>query len=137
MRHPDDDELYEVDQTYLGPPGRYIAPMRHKAIFAWLVIAPTLAVIVRRLDLPVTLLTGGLLLMFTLWLAMFIADHVGSETPAAALFTTFRNELTTPRPHVRGEQAGGVRLSRVMKPRGGLGRCLDRRTQVVESGDGP
>jgi hypothetical protein len=34
MLPPDDDELYEVDQTYPDPPRRYIAPMRHKVIFA-------------------------------------------------------------------------------------------------------
>ena len=40
MLVPVDDELYEVDQTYLGPPRRYFAPMRHSAIFVWLVIGP-------------------------------------------------------------------------------------------------
>jgi hypothetical protein len=40
MLLPVDDELYEVDQTYLGPPRRYLAPMRPTAIFAWLVIGP-------------------------------------------------------------------------------------------------
>ena len=48
MRLHDDDELYQVDQTYLGPPGRYIAPMRHKAIFAWLILGPLTFVTVRR-----------------------------------------------------------------------------------------
>lgn len=40
MRLPDDDELYEVDQTYLGPPRRYIGEMRYRTIFLFLVIAP-------------------------------------------------------------------------------------------------
>jgi hypothetical protein len=58
---PDDDELYEVDQTYLDPPRRYIAPMRHKVIFAWLVIGPLKFVSTHKLGLPFTVLTVGLL----------------------------------------------------------------------------
>jgi hypothetical protein len=32
MRLPNDDEIYQVDQTYLGPPGRYLGRLRHKAL---------------------------------------------------------------------------------------------------------
>ena len=61
MLLPVDDELYEVDQTYLDPPRRYLAPMRHKAIFAWLVIGPLTFVVTHKLGLPFTVLTVGLL----------------------------------------------------------------------------
>jgi len=53
MLLPVDDELYEVEQTYLGPPRRYFAPMRHKAIFAWLVIGPLTFVVTDGLGLPI------------------------------------------------------------------------------------
>ena len=59
MLLPVDDELYEVDQTYLGPPRRYFAPMRHKAIFAWLVIGPLTFVVTDKLGLPFMVLTVG------------------------------------------------------------------------------
>lgn len=32
MRLPDDDEIYDVDQTYLGPPGYYIGRLRYRMI---------------------------------------------------------------------------------------------------------
>ena len=52
MLLPVDDELYEVEQTYLGPPRRYLARTRHKAIFAWLVIGPLTFVVTDMLGLP-------------------------------------------------------------------------------------
>lgn len=125
MRLPDDDELYEVDQSYLGPPGRYIAVMRHKAIFAWLVIAPLCLVVVRKMDIPITLLSGGLLAIFTVWAAMKIADHTNTEVPFGALMQTFRNELTAPRPPRNTDTARvGSTYDRALHPRGGWGRYL-------------
>jgi len=130
VRLPDDDELYEVDQSYLGPPGRYIAVMRHKAIFAWLVIAPLVLVVVRRLDVPLTLLTGGLLTLFTIWAAMKVADHTNAEVPFGALVQTLRNELVTPRPAREVQQATTEStLTRATRPGGGWGRYLARGRQ--------
>lgn len=126
MRLPDDDEVYEVDQTYLGPPGRYIAAMRHKAIFAWLVIAPLVLVMFRRLDIPMTLLTGGLAFIFTLWAAMKVADHTNEEVPVAAALRAFWNELTARRPPRGALRASGSGIGRVLHPRGGWGRHLRR-----------
>ena len=54
-----DDELYEVEQTFLGPARRYLAPMRPKAIFAWLVIGLLTFVVPDKLGLPFTVLTSG------------------------------------------------------------------------------
>ena len=94
----DDDELYQVDETYLGPPGRYIAPMRHKAIFAWLVIGPLTFVTARRLGVPMTVLSVGLLLVGTVWAAMSIADHTSTERSVASLAGTFWRDVTARRP---------------------------------------
>ena len=105
MRLHDDDELYEVDQTYLGPPGRYIAPMRHKAIFAWLILGPLTFVTVRRLGVPMTFLTVGLLLVGTVWAAMTIADHTSAERSVASLLGTFWRDLTARRPPVKSRHA--------------------------------
>ena len=74
MRLHDDDELYEVDQTYLGSAGALHRPMRHKAIFAWLVMGPLTFVDTHRLGLPLTVLTVGLLMLGTIWAAMTLAD---------------------------------------------------------------
>ena len=113
MRLPDDDELYEVDQTYLGPPRRYIAPMRHKAIFAWLVIGPLTFVVTHKLGLPFTVLSVGLLMLGTIWAAMTLADHVIPERPVSSLFATFWHDLTTP----RRSRPGTERTAVVSPPR--------------------
>ena len=105
MRLHDDDELYQVDQTYLGPPGRYIAPMRHKAIFAWLVLGPLTFVAVRRLGVPMTFLSVGLLLVGTVWAAMTIADHTSAERSVASVMATFWRDLTARRPPARSRHA--------------------------------
>ena len=114
VRLHDDDELYEVDQTYLGPPGRYIAPMRHKAIFAWLVLGPLTFVTAQRLGLPMTVLTVGLLLVGTVWAAMAIADHTSAERSVGSLLGTFWRDLTARRPP---NQAGHARLPGSRRPR--------------------
>lgn len=132
MRLPDDDEVYAVDQTYLGPPGRYIAAMRHKAIFAWLVIAPLLLVILRRLDVPITLLTGGLAFLFTLWASMKVADHTSEEVPVSAAFQAFWNDLNTRREQQVLHRATGEGYTRAAHPRGGWGRYLKRRHEEGE-----
>jgi hypothetical protein len=135
MRLPDDDELYEVDQTYLGPPGRYIAPMRHKAIFAWLVVAPMTLVILQRLNIELTLLTGGLCFLLTLWAAMKLADYAGAETPVSALGQTFWNELTAPRPLRVRHVAMAPSLHGITRPRGGWGRYLTKRRKQMKESD--
>lgn len=129
---PDDDELYEVDQTYLGPRGRYIAPMRHKAIFAWLVIAPMTYVLLQRIGLPMTLLTGGLAFLFTLWAAMKVADHATSESPVTAILRTFWHELTAPRPNDRRLTACGEGYQRAIRPEGTWGRYLRRQGRYAQ-----
>lgn len=127
MRLPDDDELYEVDQTYLGPPHRYIAPMRHKALFAWLVIGPLTFVAAHKLGLPFTPLTVGLTLLGTVWVAMTLADHTSPERPVSSLFTTFWHDLSAPRMSTRDHQVRGTSFTSALRPRGPLGRYLERR----------
>lgn len=107
MRLPDDDELHDIDSTYLGPPRRYIAPMRHKALFAWLAIGPLTFVIAHRIGLPFNVATVGLMFLATIYAAMTLADHATPERPVSSLFTTFWHDLTarradTDRHHTKG-----------------------------------
>lgn len=125
MRLPDDDELYEVDQTYLGPPRRYIAAMRHKAIFAWLVIGPLTFVVTHKLGLPFTVLTVGLLLLGTIWAAMKLADGATHEKPVSSLLAAFWHDLASPRAQRHPEHAQAT--VDALQPRGPLGRYLQRR----------
>lgn len=126
MRLPDDDEVYEVDQTYLGPPGRYIAAMRYRAIFAWLVIGPLTFVTMRKIDFPFTVLTVSLTVIAITAAAMFIADHATNERPVTSLFTTLWHEVSTPRADDTTFSASGSGFERRVHPGGELGRWLAR-----------
>jgi hypothetical protein len=128
MRLPDDDELYEVDQTYLGPPRRYIGEMRYRTIFLFLVIAPLTLVLLRKLGMPVTLLSMGLWLIGASYLSMKASDYISSESSAGAWLMTFWHELTTPRVETSAEYAGGaaVAFRHATSPRGGWAKAMRR-----------
>jgi len=128
MRLPDDDELYEVDQTYLGPPRRYIGEMRYRTIFLFLVIAPLTLVLLRKLGMPVTLLSMGLWLIGASYLSMKASDYISSESSAGAWLMTFWHELTTPRVETSAQYAGGaaVAFRHVTSPRGGWAKAMRR-----------
>lgn len=128
MRLPDDDELYEVDQTYLGPPRRYIGEMRYRTIFLFLVIAPLTLVLLRKLGMPVTLLSMGLWLIGASYLSMKASDYISSESSAGAWLMTFWHELTTPRVETGAQYAGGaaVAFRHATSPRGGWAKAMRR-----------
>jgi hypothetical protein len=128
MRLPDDDELYEVDQTYLGPPRRYIGEMRYRTIFLFLVIAPLTLVLLRKLGMPVTLLSMGLWLIGASYLSMKASDYISSESSAGAWLMTFWHELTTPRVETSAQYAGGaaVAFRHVTSARGGWAKAMRR-----------
>lgn len=130
MRLPDDDELYEVDQTYLGPPGRYIGVMRHKSIFAFLVVCPLIFVLARKLGIEMSFLTFCLLLVLSVYLSQTIADKVTTERSLFSLIGTAWHDLTAAREVSKGLNAraeDGFR--RVRTPTGGVGRWASRRAQ--------
>ncbi|NGN95245.1 hypothetical protein G5C66_21215 [Nocardioides sp. KC13] len=128
MRLPDDDELYEVDQTYLGPPRRYIGEMRYRTIFLFLVIAPVTLVLLRKLGMPVTLLSMGLWLIGASYLSMKASDYISAESSAGAWLMTFWHELTTPRVETGTQYAGGaaVAFRHATSPRGGWAKAMRR-----------
>lgn len=128
MRLPDDDELYEVDQTYLGPPRRYIGEMRYRTIFLFLVIAPLTLVLLRKLGMPITLLSVGLWLLGASYLSMKFADYISAESSAGAWLMTFVHELTAPRAEVEGHRGEGAAAAfrATLRPRGGWAKAMRR-----------
>ncbi|MBO0843157.1 MAG: hypothetical protein J2O46_08225, partial [Nocardioides sp.] len=128
MRLPDDDELYEVDQTYLGPPRRYIGEMRYRTIFLFLVIAPLTLVLLRKLGMPITLLSVGLWLLGASYLSMKFADYISAESSAGAWLMTFIHELTAPRVETDESFSGGAGAAfrATTRPHGGWARALRR-----------
>lgn len=129
MRLADDDELYEVDQTYLGPPGRYIGAFRFKAIAAWLALGPFTFVVMRQVGVPMNLLTVGLTVMGISLAAGAIADAASSERPVGSLLKTFMNDLKAKRRDNTTHRAALTGFASRVSPQGPLGKWIARNTK--------
>lgn len=105
MRLPDDDEIYDVDATYLGPPGRYIGRFRHKTLIIWPVLFLIGLAMLQRLGGRVSLLTVGLTVIVVSWLTTWIADHTNAERPVKVLAAVLWHETGATRPALRTKRS--------------------------------
>lgn len=109
MRLPDDDEIYDVDQTYLGPPGKYIGRYRYRAILVGPFVFLLGLAFLARTGIGYGLLSVGLLLLGTMWLTGWIVDHTNQERPIPVLLSTLGHELTARRASHRGDRSKTTR----------------------------
>lgn len=116
MRLDDDDEVYEIDDSYLGPPGRFIAVMRYKVIFLWLIVGPLVFWVWRLVGVPLTLMTVGLTVLAVTGFVMWVADRITKERSVMDLLGTFWQEVTAPRAEAKTHRAFGADLSVVGRP---------------------
>jgi len=112
MRLPDDDEIYDVDQTYLGPPGRYIGRFRYRAILVGPVVFLLGLVTINQSGIGYSLLSVGLLTIGTAWLTGWIVDHTSQERPVGVLIQTMAHELTARRAVTKGHRTRPTRAFR-------------------------
>lgn len=105
MRLPDDDEIYDVDQTYLGPPGYYIGRLRYRMIAVTPVMVLLGLAFLIKTGIGFTLLSVALTVLIALRLSQWIVDKTTHERPIGVLMTTFWHELTATRLPGRGQQA--------------------------------
>jgi hypothetical protein len=112
VRLPDDDEIYDVDQTYLGPPGRYIGRFRYRAILIGPVIFLVGLVTINQSGIGYSLLSVGLLTIGTAWLTGWFVDHTSQERPVGVLIQTFAHELTARRAVTKGLRSRPTRAFR-------------------------
>lgn len=129
MRLDDDDEVYEIDSSYLGPPGRYIGVMKHKVIFLWMIVGPIVGVTMRRLGVEFTLLTVGLAVIAVTGVVLWLADRITYERPIGSLLTSFWREITAPRDATRTDQSTAADLRQVARPSRGLRRWAEQRRE--------
>jgi len=105
MRLPDDDEIYEVDQTYLGPPGYYIGRLRYRMI----AVAPVMVLIglafLVKTGIGFSLLSVALTVLVALRVSQWIVDKTNHERPFGVLLTTFWHELTALREPRKGQRS--------------------------------
>lgn len=131
MKLPDDDEIYDVDQTYLGPPGRYVGRLRYRALaIGPLLIMLGLAFLVRT-GIGFSLLSVALTVLVSIRLAQWIVDNTSQERPVSVLTVTMAHELTarripTRRLATRRTRAFRRRATRIQAPRGLPRRAVPR-----------
>ena len=112
MRLPDDDEIYDVDQTYLGPPGRYIGRFRYRAILIGPVVFLLGLVTINQSGIGYSLLSVGMLTIGTAWLTGWLVDHTSQERPVGVLVQTMAHELTARRAVTKGDRSRPTRALR-------------------------
>jgi hypothetical protein len=109
MRLPDDDEIYDVDQTYLGPPGKYIGRYRYRALMVGPLVFLLGLAMLARTGIGFSLLSVGLLFLVVARLTTWVVDHTNQERPIPVLVATFRHELTARRAPHRGDRSKATR----------------------------
>lgn len=97
MLLPDDDEIYEVDQSYLGPPGRFLGVYRYKAIGIGLILIPMVFVTFRALGIHFGWFGTLLTLIACVASVMWLADRITYERPVVSLLGDVWSELVAPR----------------------------------------
>lgn len=127
MRLPDDDEIYDVDQTYLGPPGRYIGRFRYRALFVGPFILMMGLAILMRTGIGFSLLSVGLTVLVSIRLTQWIVDHTSQERPIPVLLKIAGHELTARRAARKGLRARAPRAFKARTTRIGDAHELPNR----------
>lgn len=136
MRLADDDEVYEIDGSYLGPPGRFIAVMRYKAIFLWLILAPAAFWLLRTLGIPLNLMSIGLTVIGVTFGVSALADRITPERSIFDMGKSLLQEVTARRADNRSYSAHAPDLRLVGRPPGYLRRWQRRRDALAAAAGG-
>lgn len=92
-----DDEIYEVDGSYLGPPGRYIGRFKYKIMLLFpTLFLPTMALL-HWLGVEMGVLSIGLPFLICLRLTQFLSKYFSRQTPFLAVVSQFLSEIVAPR----------------------------------------
>lgn len=98
MRLPVDDEIYNVDAVWLGPPGKTLPfRARYVAYAIGAVIFVLLQIIERRLGVGVGFFSLAYSLLATAGLTRLILAFVDHDRSVLTVVQAFMNELTAPR----------------------------------------
>ncbi len=105
MRLPVDDDVYELDQDYLGPPGRYLGRLKYRSLALFPLIFVCLMLMQRGLGLGLSLLSFGYLVVATAWTTRWLSRLANFERPLTVVLQIFCHELGAQRPPSRGDAA--------------------------------
>ncbi|MFD8386148.1 hypothetical protein ACFV2X_47910 [Streptomyces sp. NPDC059679] len=110
-----DDEVYAVDDVFLGPSHQTLPwRVRYRAYG----IGAAIYALVLTLEIAVGFLSGwnavyGLL--FTIWTTIKIMDHVDHERGAKAVTVAFWHEVSAPRPRTSGARRARLTFTSVRR----------------------
>lgn len=98
MRLPVDDEIYNVDAVWLGPPGKTLPfRARYVAYAVGAIIFLLLQVVERRLGIGIGFFSLAYSLLITVGLTRLILTVVDHDRSVLATLQSFLNELRAPR----------------------------------------
>jgi len=103
MRLPVDDEIYNVDAVWLGPP-RNTLPWRARyvAYCVGLVVFVLLQAIERRLGIGLGFFSLAYSLLITVGLTRLILSVVDHDRPLGSVLAAFAHEVAAPRESTKG-----------------------------------
>ncbi|AXG14968.1 hypothetical protein [Intrasporangium calvum] len=113
MRLPVDDEIYNVNAVWLGPPNRTLPfRARYSAYAVGAVVFLLLQMIERRLGIGLGFFSLAYSLLATVGLTRLILSVVNPDRPLAAVLSAFVHEVSAPR-EVQGQTTHTIRPARV------------------------
>lgn len=135
MRVRTDDEIYRIDQVWLGPP-RATFPWRatYASYLTGFLIFVAVLFVQRRVGIKFDILPTAWALVITVALTRLIARKVNYEKGVVHLFEHFWHELTGPRERT-AHRGGGVRNNHV-RVRRALPRPKSRASSRPRRGGG-
>lgn len=113
MRLPVDDEIYNVNSVWLGPPNRTLPfRARYSAYMVGAVVFVLLQMVERRLGIGLGFFSLAYSLLATVALTRLILSVVNPDRPLAAVLAAFAHEVSAPR-HNQKVAVHTVRPTRV------------------------
>lgn len=110
MRLLDDDEIQRVDQTYLGPPGRFIGRIQYRVVVFFIILTPVaLALVDRTIGLSLWPFVWTIILC--VWGAGKLADNLSLDRPVTTSIGQTAHELVTPRARTQGIRVHGPKIT--------------------------
>ncbi|MGO4600378.1 hypothetical protein [Terrabacter sp. 2YAF2] len=98
MRLPVDDEIYNVNSVWLGPPNRTLPfRARYSAYMVGAVVFVLLQMIERRLGIGLGFFSLAYSLLATVALTRLILSVVNPDRPLGAVLAAFAHEVSAPR----------------------------------------
>ncbi len=126
MRLPVDDEIYNVNAVWLGPPGKTLPwRARYVAYAVGLVVFVLLQVLERRLGIGLGFFSLAYSILATVGLTRLVLGVVDHDRPLASVLSAFAHEVGAPREDTR-KRGHTYRPARVRAVRARPGRAHRR-----------